>query len=274
MLALITGELKLLTWSLIPILNIKAVEDSVGEAIPRRFGCIVSVVSFGLIGLTYLIAYGLYSDQQTMTFGEVLVNALPADDIEATSNSVFGSMFYTAAWIAISMVIIGILLPLPLWEMLAPARVAVYNAAVIWLYYLGLMWLIGLKEMNLKALIFCIAYVVEIPTAATVFIYLIVRRMGADRYEMPVLALAEVGLGARALGIAMQGNATIVNLPAPHWVVAYGPALLLITAFGAVAINQFDREVGQPGWQSLTGLRFLLCIGFMIGGGIISAGFR
>lgn len=60
--------------------------------------------------------------------------------------------------------------------------------------------------------------------------------MGAQALHPTLLPLLEAALGVRALTITLQGNATIVNLPLPHWVVAYGPSLLVTILFCAQAI--------------------------------------
>jgi hypothetical protein len=273
--AMIFGEIRLFLLAFLPFKNIEPADFQVEKPAKDVYSSLVSYLTVALLVGVFLLAYGLYPDRQISSAREFLTNLVPEDTTPgALLTSFFESLFYNAAFIGVVFVAFGWVLGAPISRLLGTIRLAVYPSVAL----LILLWCV-LQVQDLSGGWLMVGYLTVgvwwwLDTIAVVIIFhiLVRRRMGAHALHPALLPFIEASLGARALSIALQGESTVVDLPVPHWMLAYGPALLVVMMFVAQAAwkhrrftHGLERALASPGSTGQTA-RFLACILFMAAG--------
>lgn len=294
-------EVGLFLIAFLPLKNIEPVDEEVDSPEKDRYSSLVSFLSLALFVGIFMLAYGLYADQQTLTPAELLRNLVPKDTMpQALLASFFESMFYNAVFLGVAFVGFGLVLGVRIRYILGTIRLAVYNAVALLAYLWAVMHIFNGPDGGWKilgVLTIGVLFFFEVIAVVIIFHILIKRRMGADGYYQPLMPLLEAALGARALSIALRGNATIVNVPVPHWVVAYGPSLLVMIGFCAKAAwvqREYIKNEDRDTWHALSHnkrsrlnrakfrarvqlqhwLRFAACLLLMAVGVVVSATYK
>jgi hypothetical protein len=267
----LAGEIRLFLIAFLPFKNIEPIDEQVAKPEKDAYSGLVSYLSVMLIVGVFLLAYGLYPDRQVATAEDFLTNLLPQDSTpDALLSSFFQALFYNAVFIGVVFVAFGWLLGAPLSRLLGTIRLAVYTTVALLILLWGVLRVQSLTGGWLMLGYLTIGVWWWLDAIAVVIIYyiLVKRRMGAHALHPALLPLIEAALGARALSIALQGKSTVVNLPVPQWLLAYGPAVLVVVMFGARAVWKQRRFVkglerrapARTSWQMT---RFLACAAAM-----------
>ena len=232
-------ELRVFLLAFFPIKNVEYVDFHVDERDKIGLSSVISYMGLVLFAGIFLLAYGLHADQQTLTPQELIGNLLPKDTAPAALlNSFFKAVAYNVAFMGLAFLGFGLVLGVSMHWLIRTIRLAVYNAVAVLVYLWAVGYVFDLPpgvEQLIGLPVVGILFVVETFSVVVIYVMLIKRRMGADGYQQPLMPMIEAALGARALCIALQGNATLVNVPLPHWMVAYGPSLIVIIGFCAQA---------------------------------------
>lgn len=272
---MISEEIRLFLQAFVPFKNIEPVDFQVDKPEKDAYSGLVSYLTLALLVGVFVLAYGLYPDRQISNPQEFLTNLFPEDTRpSALLSAFFESLFYNAVFIGVVFVAFGWILGAPIWRMLGVIRLAVYTTVTL----LILLWCV-LQIQHLSGGWLMLGYLtvgvwwwLDMIAVVIIFYILVKRRMGAHALHPALLPLIEAALGARALSIALQGRSTVVDLPVPHWLLAYGPSLLVIMMFLARAAwkhrrftHGLERARASPSSPGQTA-RFLACVVVMAAG--------
>lgn len=132
-------EIRLIVVAFIPFKNIEPIDIEVKPQRKDPYGRAVSFGAAGCIIGIFVLAYGLYPDNQVANPVDVLRNLLPEDtSLDSLISAFAESVFYNAVFIGIVFVILGYTLGVPFTRLVWIIRLGIYSTIA----QLTLMWCI------------------------------------------------------------------------------------------------------------------------------------